>query len=59
MFEDGGIKLIRGDALDVLPDLPPVDAVVTDPPYGINYNPGGGGKGIGGGVTPTPKTSGA
>ena len=31
----GDCTLILGDCREVLPDLPPVDAVVTDPPYGI------------------------
>ena len=32
----GGQRLILGDCLDVMPTLGRVDAVVTDPPYGIN-----------------------
>lgn len=31
----GNCRLILGDCLEVLPTLGPVDAVVTDPPYGI------------------------
>lgn len=31
----GGQRLILGDCLEVMPELGPVDAVVTDPPYGI------------------------
>ena len=31
----GDCRLILGDCLDVLPTLGPVDAVCTDPPYGI------------------------
>lgn len=31
----GDCRLILGDCLEVLPTLGPVDAVVTDPPYGI------------------------
>ncbi len=31
----GGATLYLGDCLDILPTLPKVDAVVTDPPYGI------------------------
>jgi DNA modification methylase len=37
---DGGrIVLINGDCLQVLPTLEPgsVDAVVTDPPYGVDF----------------------
>ena len=33
--EFGGVRLYRGDCLDVLPSLTGVDAVITDPPYGI------------------------
>jgi len=32
----GNCRLILGDCLEVLPTLPKVDAVITDPPYGIN-----------------------
>ena len=32
---DGQVRLILGDCRDVLPTLGKVDAVVTDPPYGI------------------------
>lgn len=32
----GPCRLIRGDCLEVLPTLGKVDAVVTDPPYGVN-----------------------
>ena len=42
----GGQRLILGDCLEVMPTLGRVDAVVTDPPYGIGYSPGGGGGGI-------------
>lgn len=31
----GDCRLILGDCLEILPDLEKVDAVVTDPPYGI------------------------
>ena len=31
----GAARLILGDCRDILPTLPRVDAVVTDPPYGI------------------------
>jgi site-specific DNA-methyltransferase (adenine-specific)/modification methylase len=38
----GDATLILGDCWDILPTLGRVDAVVTDPPYGISYNPSGG-----------------
>ena len=41
--EDGAVRLILGDCLDVLPTLSGIDAVVTDPPYGIGFAHGGGG----------------
>ena len=33
----GGARLILGDCLDVLATLSFVDAVVTDPPYGVGF----------------------
>lgn len=42
----GDAVLYCGDCLEVLPTLGRVDAVVTDPPYGIGYSPAGGGGGI-------------
>lgn len=36
--EIGDATLHCGDCLDVLPLLPRVDAVITDPPYGMNWN---------------------
>lgn len=35
-WERDGIQLYLGDCLEVLPHLPKVDAVVTDPPYGVH-----------------------
>lgn len=32
----GDIEIIEGDCLEILPTLAGIDAVVTDPPYGIN-----------------------
>jgi len=37
----GDARLILGDCREVLPTLGKVDAVVTDPPYGIGYVHGG------------------
>lgn len=36
--EIGPATLYRGDCLEILPTLGKVDAVVTDPPYGISAN---------------------
>ena len=45
----GNATLYLGDCLEILPTLPKVDAVITDPPYGISFVHGAGGDGIGGG----------
>ena len=48
MFEEvtiGECRLILGDCREVLPMLPPVDLVLTDPPYGIDVGSMGMGKG--------------
>ena len=42
----GDATLYLADCIEVLPTLEGVDAVVTDPPYGIRYRKGDGGKGI-------------
>jgi len=49
-FLDGRVTLYLGDCREILPTLGKVDAVVTDPPYGINakLGMGGGAKGDGG-----------
>lgn len=38
-FHEGGITIYHGDCCEVLPSLPidSADLVVTDPPYGINF----------------------
>lgn len=41
-FEDAGITIYHGDCREILPLLPSVDHVLTDPPYGIDYGNGGG-----------------
>ena len=38
----GDATLYLGDCLDILPTLPKVDAVITDPPYGIGERMDGG-----------------
>ena len=40
----GRAALYLGDCRDILPTLPKVDAVVTDPPYGIGMDGGKVGK---------------
>lgn len=50
----GPARLILGDCMEVLPTLPRVDAVVTDPPYGIAFAHGGNDRsGIGKGAYAT------
>jgi len=34
-YEEPGITIYHGDCRDILPSLPKVDLVLTDPPYGI------------------------
>ena len=36
----GSATLYCGDCMDVLPTLDKVDAVITDPPYGMNFQSG-------------------
>ena len=38
----GGQRLLLGDCLEVMKELGRFDAVVTDPPYGIDYGKAGG-----------------
>jgi DNA modification methylase len=40
--EIGNATLYLGDCLDILPTIDKVDAVITDPPYGINAESAGG-----------------
>lgn len=42
----GNAVLWHGDCREVLPELSPTTAIVSDPPYGVGYNRGPGGKGI-------------
>ena len=37
-YEHAGITIYHGDCLEILPQLGPVDAVVTDPPYGMGWD---------------------
>lgn len=36
-YDEDGITIYHGDCRDILPLLPKVDLVLTDPPYGIGY----------------------
>ncbi len=36
-YDKDGITIYHGDCRDILPLLPKVDLVLTDPPYGIGY----------------------
>jgi len=36
-YSQDGITIYHGDCRDILPHLPKVDLVLTDPPYGVNY----------------------
>jgi len=36
-YEHAGITIWHGDCREILPTLPKVDLVLTDPPYGINF----------------------
>lgn len=38
------VRIIHGDSLALLPTLTGIDAVVTDPPYGIAFTRGSGGR---------------
>ena len=40
-YQDAAVTIYHGDAREVLPQLDPVDVVVTDPPYGIDGGKGG------------------
>ena len=37
-YEEPGIVIYHADCRDILPHLPKVDLVLTDPPYGISYD---------------------
>jgi len=36
-YENELVTIYHGDCLEILPELPKVDLVLTDPPYGIDY----------------------
>jgi len=35
-YEEPGIRIYHGDCREILPELEPVDLVLTDPPYGVD-----------------------
>ena len=39
-YQDDAVTIYHADCRDVLPQLGKVDLVLTDPPYGLNYNDG-------------------
>jgi DNA modification methylase len=39
-YDHAGITIYHGDCRDILPHLPKVDLVLTDPPYGIDMSQG-------------------
>lgn len=44
-YQDDYVTIYHGDCREILPQLPKVDLVLTDPPYGVNG--GSGTKGLG------------
>ena len=40
-YQDEWVTIYHGDCREILPQLPKVDLVLTDPPYGINYQADG------------------
>jgi site-specific DNA-methyltransferase (adenine-specific) len=36
-YSHAGITIYHGDCREILPHLPKVDAVITDPPYGVRF----------------------
>jgi site-specific DNA-methyltransferase (adenine-specific) len=51
-YQDSAVKIYHGDCREILPSLPKVDLVLTDPPYGIGFasQPTTGGRARGQGV---------
>lgn len=43
-YQESGITIYHGDCREILPTLPRVDLVLTDPPYGIRLENHGAGK---------------
>jgi len=38
-YQDKWVTIFHGDCREILPQIEPVDLVLTDPPYGIDYQP--------------------
>ncbi len=38
-YEDRAVTIYHGDCREILPTLPKIDLVLTDPPYGIGWRP--------------------
>src|SRR5574343_382331 len=36
-FQDSSVTIYHGDCREILPQLPKVDLVLTDPPYGLGF----------------------
>ncbi len=45
-YQDEWVTIYHGDCRDIMPGLPKVDLVLTDPPYGLNTKMQGGTWGI-------------
>lgn len=43
-WASGNVRLYLGDCMDILPTLTGIDAVISDPPYGMNYRRSGNSK---------------
>lgn len=43
-YDDGTVTIYHGDALEIVPELPPVGLCLTDPPYGVTYVSNSGGR---------------
>lgn len=39
-YDDGGIQIFHGDCLEILPQLDPVDLIITSPPYNLGWSNG-------------------
>ncbi len=47
-YQDDAVIIFHGDCREILPNLEPVDLVLTDPPYGTGWVRGGGNDPTGG-----------